>query len=53
MLFLFPLLVTLTLLYGMLGWTLVVSFSDWQGVKPNYDFAGFKWYEMMLTHPRF
>jgi ABC-type sugar transport system permease subunit len=53
MIFLFPLLVFLLLLYGMLGWTVYVSFSDWKGVQPNYTFAGLKWYNMMFGLARF
>lgn len=37
----------------MLGWTLYVSFSEWQGVAPNYAFAGFKWYKLMFGLARF
>jgi len=51
--FVLPLLVFLLLLYGMLGWTFVVSFSDWQGTAPSYGFAGLKWYQLMFTLPRF
>jgi ABC-type sugar transport system permease subunit len=51
--FLVPLLVFLILLYGMLGWTVWVSFSDWKGVQPNYDLVGTRWYELMFQHPRF
>jgi ABC-type sugar transport system permease subunit len=53
LLFLFPLLFFLVLLYGMLGWTFYVSFSDWRGVSPNFEFAGFKWYKLMFAQPRF
>jgi raffinose/stachyose/melibiose transport system permease protein len=51
--FLFPLLFFVILLYGMLGWTFYVSFADWQGVAPNYDFVGLKWYQMMVSLDRF
>jgi ABC-type sugar transport system permease subunit len=53
MIFLFPLLVLLTILYGMLGWTIYVSFSNWSGVAPNYEWAGLKWYRMMFSLARF
>ena len=43
LLFKFPLLVFVGLLYGMLAWTIVVSFSNWRGTAPNFDFAGLKW----------
>jgi ABC-type sugar transport system permease subunit len=51
--FLFPLLFFLVILYGMLGWTFYVSFSEWQGTAPNYEFAGFKWYKLMFGLARF
>jgi raffinose/stachyose/melibiose transport system permease protein len=51
--FLFPLLVFVTILYGMLGWTFYSSVSNWQGTAPNYEFAGLKWYEMMFGMDRF
>ena len=53
MIFLFPLLVFVVLLYGMLGWTIYVSFSNWVGVQPNYEFVGFKWYRQMFQLARF
>lgn len=51
--FLVPLLFFLILLYGMLGWTFYVSFSNWKGTAPNYDLVGLKWYQLMFNHPRF
>jgi ABC-type sugar transport system permease subunit len=51
--FKFPLLVFVGLLYGMLAWTIVVSFTNWRGTAPNFDLAGLKWYRMMITLDRF
>jgi len=51
--FLFPLLLFLTILFGMLGWTFYVSFADWSGTAPNYEFAGLKWYRLMMSLDRF
>lgn len=51
--FLAPLLFFLIILYGMLGWTIYTSFSDWSGTAPNYDFAGLKWYKLMFNLDRF
>jgi ABC-type sugar transport system permease subunit len=48
-----PLLFFVALLYGMLVWTIVVSFSNWNGVAPNFDFAGLKWYKLMFRLDRF
>lgn len=48
-----PLLAFVALLYGMLGWTIYVSFANWRGVKPNFEFAGLKWYLLMVNLDRF
>ena len=53
LIFKFPLMFFVGLLYGMLGWTIVVSFTNWRGTAPNYNFAGFKWYRLMITLDRF
>jgi len=53
LIFAFPLLFFAALLYGMLGWTIMVSFTNWFGTAPNYDFAGLKWYQLMITLDRF
>lgn len=46
-------MVFVCLLYGMLAWTIVVSFTNWSGTAPNFDFAGLKWYRLMITLDRF
>ncbi|MBN2550761.1 MAG: sugar ABC transporter permease [Anaerolineales bacterium] len=51
--FLLPLLVFLTILYGTLLWTLYVSFTDWQTMAANYEFTGLKWYKFLVAQPRF
>lgn len=51
--FLLPLLFFLTILYGMLIWTLYISMANWQGTAPNYQFVGLKWYQMMVRLDRF
>lgn len=48
-----PLLTFVALLYGMLGWTVYVSFANWKGTKPNFEFAGLKWYQLMFNLDRF
>ena len=50
--FLLPLLLFVILLYGMLGWTFYISFSE-STLSPNYTFAGLKWYQTMTTLDRF
>ncbi|MEM2832852.1 MAG: sugar ABC transporter permease [Candidatus Caldarchaeum sp.] len=53
MLFVLPLLIFLIILYGMLGWTIYISVSNWSGTAPNYTFAGLKWYQLMIKMNRF
>jgi len=48
-----PLIFFVVLLFGTLFWTLYVSFTDWKTVAPNYDFTGLKWYQHLVTQPRF
>lgn len=48
-----PLLIFLAILYGMLGWTFYTSVSEWAGTAANYNFAGLKWYRLMVTLDRF
>lgn len=48
-----PLIFFVALLFGTLFWTLYVSFTDWKTVAPNYDFTGLKWYQHLVTQPRF
>jgi glucose/mannose transport system permease protein len=35
--------------YGFIGWTTVVSFSAWDGVEPDYAWAGFDTYKGLFT----
>lgn len=35
--------------YGFIGWTATVSVSQWDGVEPNYDFAGFENYKELFS----
>ncbi|PWH15762.1 MAG: sugar ABC transporter permease [Anaerolineae bacterium] len=53
MVFLFPMLIFLIILYGTLFWTIYVSFSDWKTITPNYQLVGFKWYKFITAQPRF
>jgi ABC-type sugar transport system permease subunit len=53
LIFQLPLLVFVGLLYGMLGWTIYVSFANWKGTAPNFEFAGLKWYRLMFALDRF
>jgi len=53
LLFLVPSIFFTVILYIMVGWTFYISFSDWQGTAPNYNFAGLKWYQLMFKLDRF
>lgn len=35
--------------YGHIGWNIFVSFTDWRGLLPRYDFVGFKQYSKLLS----
>ena len=51
--FLGPLLFFVIILYGTLIWTIYVSFSNWRIIRPDYSFAGLKWYQFIFDQPRF
>jgi ABC-type sugar transport system permease subunit len=51
--FLFPMLLFLIILYGTLFWTIYVSFTDWKNINPNYQIVGLKWYKFLVSQPRF
>jgi glucose/mannose transport system permease protein len=39
--------------YGFLGWNVRVSFTNWRGLSPQYDFVGLKNYTKLLGDERF
>jgi glucose/mannose transport system permease protein len=39
--------------YGFLGWTLIVSVSDWRGLRPSYNYVGFENYGRLASDGRF
>ena len=39
--------------YGFLGWNVRVSFSDWRGLRPTYEYAGAKNYRRLVDDSRF
>jgi glucose/mannose transport system permease protein len=51
--FLGPIFFFILILYGTLGWTVFVSFTDWKTILPNYTLSGFKWYQFLVTQPQF
>ncbi|MGB8213634.1 MAG: sugar ABC transporter permease [Anaerolineales bacterium] len=36
--------------YGFIGWSVRVSFSQWQGLRPDYTWAGLKQYTLLFTN---
>jgi glucose/mannose transport system permease protein len=46
-------LAVLIFVYGFIIWSARVSFSDWVGLIPNYEWAGFKNYLGLFKDPRF
>jgi glucose/mannose transport system permease protein len=39
--------------YGFIGWTVVVSLSNWNGILPDYSFAGLKNFVDVFKNVRF
>jgi glucose/mannose transport system permease protein len=40
-------------IYGFIAWSVRVSLSEWKGLLPNYNWAGFKNYIALFQDPRF
>jgi glucose/mannose transport system permease protein len=40
-------------IYGFITWSVRVSLSEWKGLLPNYNWAGFKNYFELFSDPRF
>jgi ABC-type sugar transport system permease subunit len=56
LLFLGPLLLIVLLMYGMMGWTVVISMDDWVGLAPVWKFAGLQNFRVLISgalHERF
>ena len=53
MVFLFPLLFFLIILYGTLFWNFYVSMANWVSTAADYSFAGLKWYSYLFNQGRF
>jgi ABC-type sugar transport system permease subunit len=53
LIFLGPILVFILILYGLLSWTIYVSFTNWHTIAPDYSFSGTKWYEFLFAQPEF
>ncbi|MFQ5612439.1 MAG: carbohydrate ABC transporter permease [Anaerolineae bacterium] len=39
--------------YGFIAWTVRVSLSKWDGITPNFDWAGLANYTRLFANPRF
>jgi glucose/mannose transport system permease protein len=46
-------LAILIFVYGFIGWSVRVSFSNWKGLSPDYSWAGLKNYLGLFSDPRF
>jgi len=46
-------LAVLIFVYGFIAWSIRVSFSNWVGLLPNYEFIGLRNYIELLQDPRF
>lgn len=46
-------LAVLIFVYGFIGWSVRVSFSNWKGLSPDYTWAGLKNYVELFSDPRF
>lgn len=46
-------LAVLIFVYGFIAWSMRVSFSNWVGLLPNYEFIGLRNYIELLQDPRF
>jgi glucose/mannose transport system permease protein len=51
--FTFPLLVFLAILFGTLFWNIYVSMANWVSTAADYSFTGLKWYEYLFRQGRF
>ena len=46
-------LAVLIFIYGFIGWSVRVSFSQWKGLNPDYTWVGLKNYLGLFSDPRF
>jgi glucose/mannose transport system permease protein len=46
-------LAVMIFVYGFIAWSLRVSFSNWVGLMPNYEFIGLSNYAALMRDPRF
>ncbi|TKJ21555.1 MAG: ABC transporter permease [Promethearchaeota archaeon Loki_b32] len=48
-----PIVLVIIFIYICIIWNVVVSFSDWDGLRPSYDFKGFGQYQKLFTNEIF
>jgi ABC-type sugar transport system permease subunit len=51
--FTFPLLIFLLILYGTLLWNVYVSMANWVSTAPDFTFKGLQWYKFLFGQSRF
>ncbi len=51
--FLIPILIIVSIFYGMIVWDLVAAFTHWQGLQPTWKFAGFYNFSRLFQLERF
>jgi len=53
LLLIIPIVLVVIFVYICIIWNVVVSLSDWDGLKPSYDFKGFGQYKDLFTNEIF
>jgi len=48
-----PLILAFYFVYVAIGWNVAVSFTDWKGLLPSYNFVGFAQYGALFSAPMF
>lgn len=48
-----PIVLVIIFIYICIIWNVVVSLSDWDGLRPSYDFKGFGQYQKLFTNEIF
>lgn len=50
---LLPSLIVIGFIYGCIGWNIIISISDWEGIFPTYKIVGLRQYANLLDDPVF
>lgn len=51
--FLLPSLIIVGFIYVCIGWNIIISISDWEGIFPSYNIVGLRQYANLLGDPIF